>query len=127
MWTYEQSTGVLKLGDKLVSVGYSGFGDGRNNPDKQSVPNIGPIPTGFYHIGEPECVDTPGPHGPYVLRLSPEPGTVLLGRDGFLIHGDNQTHTASHGCIILARVVRERIAKSGDRHLQVIRGIITHG
>lgn len=126
MWVYEQSTGVLKLNDKLVSVGYSGLGKSKNNPSDEAIKNAGPIPCGVYSITGPENVDHPGPHGPFVLRLTPAVHNQMFGRDGFLIHGDSVSNpgTASNGCIILARVVRERIVASKDRHLQVIRGII---
>jgi hypothetical protein len=46
----------------------------------------------------------------------------MEGRDGFLIHGDNKlgNRSASHGCIILDRVTRQKIADSKDRHLIVV-------
>jgi hypothetical protein len=46
----------------------------------------------------------------------------MFGRDGFLIHGDNSAmnHTASEGCIILTRDIRQRISDSGDTQLTVI-------
>ena len=61
-------------------------------------------------------------HGPCVLRLEPSAQTDTRGRSGFLIHGDSKTQpgTASHGCIILPRVVREQVWQSGDRDLEVL-------
>lgn len=40
----------------------------------------------------------------------------------FRIHGDSirAPGTASHGCIILPRAIRDRIWASGDRALQVV-------
>ena len=63
-----------------------------------------------------------GPHGPFVLRLTPAPTNEMFGRDGFLIHGDSIEHpgSASHGCIILPRAIREAIAKSDDDTLHVV-------
>ena len=117
MWTYSQSTGQLYQDGELVAVGYSGHGDGRNNSVMQERPNVGPIPRGRYLIGAPFDTTT---HGPYVLRLTPDSGNQMFGRAGFLIHGDNQDHDASQGCIILQRVFREKIATSGDEDLEVV-------
>lgn len=122
MWTYHQASGELFLDEELVSTGYSGFGEGKNNPALQGVPDVGPIPRGFYWIGAPRDVETAGPHGPFVLPLTPRAGDALAGRHGFLMHGDSIEHpgAASHGCIILARVVRNRIAASDDDVLRVV-------
>jgi len=119
MWTWKQSTGELLHDGNPDAEGYSGHGDGWNNPTCQAIPNVGPLPQGHYTIEPP--VDTKT-HGPFVLRLDPNPANDMCGRSGFLIHGDAKADpgSASHGCIILARVVRERIAASGDHHLEVI-------
>lgn len=124
MWRYVQATGELLLDGEHAGAGYSGFGAGRNNPSAQTLSNIGPLPEGFYAIGEPTDLNG-GAHGPFVLPLTPEPDTQTFGRSGFLIHGDSIGHpgTASHGCIILARVLRERIAASGDAVLYVESGL----
>src|ERR1035437_2005502 len=105
-WTYEQATGKLLHDGDLVATGYSGAGGGKNNPTTQDVHNVGPIPIGHYTIEAP--VDTVT-HGPYVLRLEPDLANEMFGRAGFLIHGDSVVHpgTASEGCIIQARTVRE--------------------
>jgi hypothetical protein len=52
----------------------------------------------------------------------PDPGTETFGRGEFRIHGDSIAHpgTASHGCIILPRAVRDAIWRSGDRALEVV-------
>ncbi|HYE46677.1 MAG TPA: hypothetical protein VEA44_12995, partial [Caulobacter sp.] len=44
------------------------------------------------------------------------------GRSAFRIHGDSvrAPGTASKGCIILPRAVREAIWRSGDRDLEVV-------
>lgn len=126
MYQWHQSSGELWRGDAdgnngtFVSKGYSGAGDGKNNPAFQRVRNVGPIPQGKWKISGPP-VDTPS-HGPFVLHLFPCPSTNTFGRDGFLIHGDSVRlpGTASEGCIILSRAIREQIWSSGDRDLQVI-------
>ena len=57
------------------------------------------------------------------MRLMLVAGTNTLARDGFMIHGDTAVHTAnptpddgaSHGCVALARNLRDQIAASDDR------------
>lgn len=121
MFTFQQSTGQLTKDGVAFGSGYSGMGEGVDNPADQYVPNVGPIPQGKYTIGAPIDL-TGGPHGPFVLPLTPDKSDVLEGRSGFLIHGDNThaNHTASKGCIIMPYAVRLRISKSGDNQLTVI-------
>lgn len=116
-WKFQQSTGTLSQNGQAVCVGYAGKGEGKNNPDMQDVVGIGPIPVGTYTISAP--YDTVA-HGPYVLRLTPDPANDMKGRAGFLLHGDNKDHTASEGCIIMPRPVREQVWNSGDRVLEVV-------
>ena len=117
-WTYRQSTGELSREGNLVAVGYSGNGDGRNNPFMQNVPDVGPIPAGRWVIGP--WYDDPGHLGPCVMHLDPVPGTETFGRSAFRIHGDNAEHDASEGCVILGPNMRQNIATSGDTDLVVI-------
>jgi|1186.fasta_scaffold03413_2 hypothetical protein len=119
-WTYSQKSGDLDQDGHKVATGYSGAGKGKNNPEMQNVHNVGPIPRGDWSITGPP-VDTKT-HGPYVLRLTPEPETETFGRSGFLMHGDSKEHpgTSSEGCIIVPRAVREEVCKSGDRDLKVV-------
>jgi hypothetical protein len=120
MWDYEQISGKL-LADNgdIVAIGYSGHGDGKNNPDMEHVADVGPIPVGIYTIETPRDTDS---HGPYVLPLTPSPANTMFGRSGFLIHGDavHAPGTASEGCVILAHTVREQIWESGDHRLNVV-------
>lgn len=147
---YEQSTGLWKSQDgRVLANCYSGAGVGKNNPDKQSVHDVGPIPTGWYTLQEPEFTE-PGetsPHGPYVIPLKPDPGNDMDGdptqdlpdRSGFLAHGDNQhtPGTASKGCIVplygrvdgamllFGRMLREALWEHGKKEgqrLQVVTG-----
>jgi hypothetical protein len=119
MWLFNSTNGHLSRNGILVGVGYSGNGPGLNNPALDGAVDVGPIPRGAWIIGQ--FFDDPGGKGPVVARLSPADGTDDLGRTGFLIHGDNaaMNHTASEGCIILARDIREQIAASGDTDLEV--------
>jgi hypothetical protein len=121
MWTYSQSTGNLT--DRFGSVlgqGYSGNGSDLNNPAAEGVIGHGPIPQGAWEIGP--FSDHPV-LGPISAPLTPAPSNDMDGRDGgFYIHGDNaqMNHTASDGCIILSRPLRQSIADSGDTSLQVV-------
>ncbi len=117
-WTYHQRTGRLFHDQTAVAKGYSGSAKGINNPGMEHVRNVGPIPHGKYSIGAQ--YDTTA-HGPHVMALSPI-GHTALGRTEFLIHGDNvaANQTASQGCIILPRHIRDRIARSGDKVLNVV-------
>lgn len=126
MWTYQQANGWLDKDGILVSkTCYSGFDEGLNNPAKEAIPNLGPIPAGLWTISGPPFS---GEHGPYCLRLSPKAGTETFGRSAFLMHGDEVEHPgehlASHGCIVADRVTRERVYQSGDVDLEVISGVI---
>jgi len=123
MWIYRQATGqitrTLSIADD--AVGYSGHGDGRNNPEAQATRVIGPIPRGYWTIGPPRDVMAPGPHGPFVLPLLPHRDTETFGRTGCLIHGDAIEHPGapSDVCLVFSRDMRERIAGSGDTLLLV--------
>jgi len=116
-WTYRQSTGALSDPQgRYLATGYSGSGIGKNNPFREGEQDIGPIPRGSYQIRKAHF----SPHtGPISMNLTAMPSTHTFGRDAFLIHGDNISHTASHGCIVLPRSVREQINRSSDRTLVV--------
>lgn len=118
MWRYVQSTGDFFLGSQYVETGYSGADpDGKNDPSKECVRNVGPIPRGYYAIGaavsSPTAVSLP--------LNADNPNYCSPARSGFLIHGDNSTGTASQGCIILSRATRERVNNSDDKRLRVVR------
>jgi hypothetical protein len=118
MWRWDQSAGRLVRGAQTWR-GYSGAGRGLNNPALQMAVGIGPIPQGHWTIVS-RC-DSPNT-GPCTLTLVPDPGTETFGRSEFRIHGDSIAHpgTASHGCIILPRAVRDAIWRSGDHALEVV-------
>lgn len=119
MWVWDQSAGCLMRNGVVVSHGYAGRGRGKNNPALQNVPAVGPIPRGRWTIEAPyDSKNT----GPFTLVLSPCLGTDCLGRSAFRIHGDSikAPGTASRGCIILPRKIRELIWASKDRDLEVI-------
>ena len=118
MWIWDQSAGLLKR-DGTSWRGYSGAARGLNNPALQGARGIGPIPQGRWTIvTRRDSANT----GPCTLVLEPEPETETFGRSEFRIHGDSIAHpgTASHGCIILPRLVRDTIWRSGDRVIDVV-------
>lgn len=119
-WTYSQKSGELNQDGNKVATGYSGAGTGKNNPEMQNVHNVGPIPQGDWTVTGPP-VDTKT-HGPYVLKLTPSDETETFGRSGFLMHGDSKERpgTASQGCIIMPKQVREQVWNSGDHDLKVV-------
>lgn len=120
MWAYVQRTGELFAANgELAGVGYAGYADHKNVPESEPFKKLGPLPRGQYRIQAPRTTQE---HGPYVLPLEPDKATVMYGRAGMLIHGDSirWPGTASTGCIIQARKVRERIWTSGDRDLMVV-------
>ena len=120
MWQYEIATGRLyDDSGEVVATGYSGSGDYKNDANAQSMRNLGPIPEGLYLIGLPRNTVT---HGPFVLPLEPNSENLMWGRSGFLIHGDSVVDpgSASEGCIIMPRAVREQIANSQDHDLKVV-------
>ncbi len=119
MWSYSQTTGALTDNDgTFVGTCYSGRGAGRDNPAYQDAIGTGPVPQGRYHISQPFETDTLK-HP--VFRLLPLPETEVFGRCGFLIHGDNADHNASHGCIVADHNIRMCLEISGDNELEVTR------
>ena len=117
--TYSQVSGGISIGDEFVGTGYSGHGQGLDNPGLEGEPNIGPIPRGSWKIVRWD--DQRGDKGPIVAVLCPV-GHDAHGRSGFLIHGPhaNDHHDSSHGCIIASRGIRIALRASGETHLEVI-------
>lgn len=107
----------------LCGTGYSGRGEGLNNPTMQNVVNTGPLPAGTYAIGK--AFDHPM-LGPEAIPLTPCADNQMFGRSHFYIHGDNQQRnkSASEGCIILDRAARNEIAGSPVKTL-VVRAVET--
>lgn len=120
MWTYDQASGTLTTPDgSPLCQGYSGAGEGKNNPAMQNVHDVGPIPQGTYWIEAP--FNSPA-HGPFAMPLNPSPSNEMFGRSGFLMHGDSLEHPgcASEGCIIMPPEVRHTVYSSGDLQLKVV-------
>lgn len=117
MWIYRQSDGSLTHNGALIGTGYSGNGDGKNNPAMQDVPFVGPAPEGGYTIG---AAYSHPKLGPVTMNLEPDDENEMFGRNEFRIHGDNDAHDASDGCLVQDHDVRLRVSQSADRRLQVI-------
>jgi hypothetical protein len=132
MFTWHIRSGTMehpKLG--AFATGYSGRGNGLNNPDMVTVKgydgctDAGPIVPGRYTINGFE-----ESHGGFALILDPDPANDMYGRGSFLIHGDlvnGPPHMASEGCIILPRDMRAAMyglasAYPDDRVLMVVPG-----
>jgi Protein of unknown function (DUF2778) len=106
MLIFNSTTGELDRDGVWEGVGYSGYEAGRNNPAMENVPDIGPLPRGFYIVTA--CDPTEHPNlAPPIFRLTPD-GWDALGRSGLMIHGDSIQHPgeASHGCLILGHSLR---------------------
>lgn len=117
MWKYSQSTGIISDAEPL-GRGYSGHGQGLNNPKLEMVHNLGPIPKGVWELGH--WFDDK--HlGLCVVPLRPTSQDVF-GRGGFFIHGDNKwmNYSASDGCIILSRQLREILKNSQEKYIEVV-------
>jgi hypothetical protein len=119
MWEYHQRSGALARSGVIIGHGHSGHGSGLNAPDHEAEPGIGPIPRGRWRIA---AFTDDHPHlGPFVAALSPV-GHAAHGRSEFFMHGDNKSgnRSASHGCIVANRALRDAIAASGDTDLMVL-------
>jgi Protein of unknown function (DUF2778) len=116
VWKYVQSNGQLFFNSDYVETGYSGSSEGRNDSSKECERNVGPIPRGYYNIGS----ERSNPTAVTLPLTADDPSYCNPTRDGFLIHGDNTSGTASTGCIVIGRITRERIRDSGDIRLRVV-------
>ena len=121
MWNYQQDTGDLSLGGTFYERGYSGHGDGLNNPALQAVHNVGPLPKGFWRMGAPVDHER---LGSLAIPLYPCEGTETFGRTGFYVHGDELgapgQFLASDGCAIFSHATRMTLNNSPDKILEVI-------
>ncbi len=130
-WIYRQKSGDLywHLGGAPfppIYVDTGGSGDkkrgGRNNPGKQFVPNVGPIPRGWYTIGPPFDRKPKKGRSPlkYMLPLMPDPGNDMGPRDDFAMHDGDLRKNPSHGCLIFHVPLRKGVWGSGEHRLHVV-------
>ena len=124
-WTYEQGSGKLyRPNGTLAATGYAGGNEGKNpegvnNHDMQGIKRVGPVPAGCYIFGE---VVLQSQLGPFAIPLVPVDSNTMYGRGGFYCHGDkaDPPRSASEGCIIMPRAVRDEMYASSDRQLLVV-------
>jgi hypothetical protein len=102
---------------------YSGQGSGLNNPDKQCVSNVGPLPATTYKLASCVNVMHETVQRPCAFYLDPQKPSEMCGRSAFFIHGcacctsgdDTTPPTAgcSAGCIVMNYANRRKL-RVGD-------------
>lgn len=123
-WLFNSNSGRLWNPQGLhAATGYAGGNEGKNpegvnNAKLQNVKSVGPLPCGLYIMQEPLPQSQ---LGPYAIPLKPADSNEMYGRGGFYCHGDTSelNHSASEGCMIFPRAVREEMWNSGDRQVLV--------
>ncbi|MEM6159537.1 tlde1 domain-containing protein [Erwinia sp. P6884] len=113
----KQTEALSCLKSEWVETGYSGSLTNKNNPDRQHVKGMGPLPRGRYQIAGHSASK-----GPYTIILEQTSGESF-GRSAFRIHGERvgkPAGFASEGCIILSLSTRRRILREGGT-LEVVR------
>lgn len=121
---FKVSTGEVGFHDDIgnmvtLAFGYSGAPGHINATESERLFRKGPIPRGAWTMGRANDHPT---LGPVTIGLYPREETETFGRSGFFIHGDNgkRDNSASSGCIILPRVVRQAFAALGVNRLTVM-------
>lgn len=109
---YSQTTGHITSDDgTLITTGWSGHGDCKNDPTKEDVVSTGPLPRGLYWVQPWEDLH-PG-LGPMVAYLKPDMINDMHGRGSFYIHGPAMDKAKygqeSKGCIVIPRPGREAV------------------
>lgn len=119
-WTYRQGTGELFKDGKLIEKGYSGDLTNKNNPDREQVRGMGPIPRGKWRIGR-----NTGSRGPLTITLVHVSGdTYRRDMSTFRMHGERVHGVpgfASEGCIIMGHATRLLVSKDIGATLEVVR------
>ena len=116
-WKYEQSTGKMYKNGKLIEAGYSGALTNKDDPERQHVKGVGPLPRGTYKIAGHS-----NSKGPVTIILEQTSGESF-GRSEFRIHGERKQGPAgfaSEGCIIMSLSTRRNILRDGGS-LEVVR------
>ena len=119
MIVFDVTAGRLSIAGNDIGPAYSGAPGYVDNEADAGLVGRGPIPAGLWVIGSP--IDD-AHTGPFSMPLTPVAGTDTMGRSEFMIHGDNMAmnESASHGCIIAARAIRERIWADSDHMITVV-------
>lgn len=126
---YYQNTGRFfggkeESGAEIQTFGYSGAGQGYNNPDYQCRGSVGPLPASTYEVAFCKNVMHQSAHRPCSFYLRPLSAIQVCGRDDFFIHGcgcctedDSKVPPkigCSEGCIIISYENRKKI-RVGDK------------
>ena len=118
-WIYHQRTGEIYHNSRYIGKGYAGRMTNKNNPDRQQVKGLGPLPRRRYKI-----TGASGSKGPLTIILEQQKPGESFGRSAFRIHGERRRPPAgwaSEGCIILNYDIRKKIMQSHDSDLEVVR------
>ncbi len=123
---YYQNTGRFRGGSGDYAIDthcYSGQGEGYNNPAKQCVSNVGPLPATTYKLATCVNVMHETVQRPCSFYLDPQKPSEMCGRSAFFVHGctcctpgdDTNPPSAgcSAGCIVMSYVNRKKL-RIGD-------------
>ena len=119
--TWHQAGGLMTDPDgREVAQGWAGNHEGKNNPAKQAVHDLGPLPQGLYKVGQWQD----HPHlGHMVSHLEQIEGETY-GRDGFFIHGASKDPEKlgqeSKGCIVIPYQARLKVKEFSPSFIQVV-------
>jgi hypothetical protein len=122
IYVYNQTTGQLKLDNKLICTGYSGKGQARNNPAMQAVKD-GPIPIGEYMITGKQ--DDPNLGGQNIGLLPVAGGNFFNrfpGERFAILPETNPPNNPPSGCfIVVPRNVLDTISTDPFTKVQVVK------
>lgn len=123
---YYQNTGRFRGGSGAYAIDthcYSGQGEGYNNPAKQCVSNVGPLPATTYKLASCVNVMHETVQRPCAFYLDPQKPSEMCGRSAFFVHGctcctpgdDTNPPSAgcSAGCIVMSYANRRKL-RVGD-------------
>ncbi len=124
--TWEQSSGSLLCDnwttgeDGVVDAGgWAGQGEGFNNPFAEGQKGIGPLPQGFYDLGQPEHTHLGNPSFPLIPWPETRDYIESLGRDpdSFILHAWNPKRLllSSEGCPIVSLQSRLELASELEK------------
>lgn len=120
-FVYFQHSGIMLDDDGAqIAIGWSGNGNGKNNPAAQDQHNVGPLPQGTYSVGAWQASH---PRlGPWVAPLTQTSGDTF-GRSAFWIHGPSQNPDKfgqeSEGCIVIPRSMRLHVRDLAPDFIEV--------
>lgn len=120
LWEYRIDDGSLSKDGELVGFGYSGAPGYTNRSSEVDKKSKGPIPPGEWFFDRAPW----SRKGPQVMSLIRGPQTETFGRSAFMIHGDNKrrNRSASNGCIVFDRHIRDQLAADAPGRLVVLPG-----